>query len=140
MYLREMKKGTNKILVDRIFGLTDGVYNLNIYSYKEFKELVLKSSPQSIYIDNSKNRKKRYHVQRCRYFYDLFLQNKKVDPISIDAYCYGEHVTPYPVIDDGNHRLIAAKIAGIKTIKAYYGGRLDTLRYLQGKRKTLPEE
>lgn len=79
-----------------------------------------------------------YHQRRIRYFVDLLRAGQELDPISVDNACNGMHIYPIPVLLDGNHRLIASIIEKRETIPAHYGGRIDLLRYLEGKRKSLP--
>ena len=70
-----------------------------------------------------------------RFFYEEIRAGQKLDPIVIDN---DWTLSPYPIIDDGHHRLAAHHIAGCRIIRAWYGGRVDLLDYLTGKRKTRP--
>ena len=76
-----------------------------------------------------------WHIGRFKYLSTL----EKIDPIELDNDCSGGMVYPIPIIIDGFHRLLSRMVRGDKTIKIIYSGRLDLLRYLQGKRKTKPE-
>lgn len=79
-----------------------------------------------------------YHRRRIRYFVDLLRAGEELNPISVDNVCSDRHIYPIPVLLDGHHRLIASILEKRKTILAHYGGRVDLLRYLEGKRKSLP--
>lgn len=79
--------------------------------------------------------KRAWDYGRIRYFYETLRSGGTVDPIEIDSDRVGP---PVPVLYDGHHRLAAAWLACCATIPAYYGGRVDLLRYLTGQRKTLP--
>jgi hypothetical protein len=72
-----------------------------------------------------------------RYFRDQFLAGEKCDPIEVDNHCEGGHIYG-PIVTDGHHRLCGAVLAKRTTIDADYGGRLDILRYLIGKRRACP--
>ncbi len=61
------------------------------------------------------------------------------DPISVDNHCHYGNVYPLPEIMDGWHRFFAHRFLGNETIPALYSGRVDLLRYLQGKTDKLPE-
>jgi hypothetical protein len=80
----------------------------------------------------------RYHQRRIRHFMDRLLAGEELDPITIDNYCDGGHIYAHPIVDDGNHRLLAHILIGRETIQAEYGGRIDLLNFLQGRRKNPP--
>lgn len=61
------------------------------------------------------------------------------DPIIVDNVCYGMTIAPIPELIDGWHRLFAHVVKKDETIRVSYSGRMDLLRYLQGRRKTAPE-
>lgn len=82
----------------------------------------------------------RYHQRRVRYFLDSLQAGETLEPIVIDNYADRGRIYAYPVVDDGNHRLIAHILAGHDTIQAEYSGRLDVLRFLQGYRKRPPSD
>jgi hypothetical protein len=105
----------------------------------EFVRKVL-SSEGCEYVKDYEKRGWSYHVRRCAGFVRKIKDGKKLDAISVDNRCSDNRVLPCPVVPDGHHRLIASKIAGSKWIACEYGGRLDLLRYLQGRRKTPPVE
>lgn len=62
------------------------------------------------------------------------------DPIHLDNDCDGNRIYPIPIILDGWHRYFAHVATGDNIIKVIYGGRVDLLRYLEGKRKTCPQD
>ena len=98
---------------------------------------------QSVYVsDDIRTRKqpsRAWDYGRIRFFYEQLLAGVVLDPITIDNECYNNQIYPVPILLDGHHRLAAAHLAGVPTICASYGGRLDLLRYLTGTRKTCPE-
>ncbi len=79
-----------------------------------------------------------WHLGRVRYFFDQLQAGKKLDPICVDNMCDAGHIYAVPVIIDGRHRLVASHLAGVRTIAASYGGRVDLRDYLIGLRKTQP--
>lgn len=79
---------------------------------------------------------KEFHVARVAYFVQT---PSEIKGLSVDNDCYGYNIYPKAVVIDGWHRLMAAYILGMEKIKVNYGGRMDVLRYLQGKRKTVPK-
>lgn len=81
---------------------------------------------------------RKQHIARIRFFVDAFRRGDHVDPIVIDNACANGVIYPEPIIIDGHHRFLAAQVANVKTIRCEYSGRVDVLRYLQGKRKRLP--
>ena len=84
-------------------------------------------------------RGKTYHKKRVVFFLEKILLGESLDPLIVDNQCDAGWINAQPVVLDGNHRLIAYHLTGISKIKVHYGGRLDVLRFLQGKRKSLPE-
>lgn len=75
---------------------------------------------------------------RIRFFYEQLLTGVRLDAIEVDNECNWGRIYPVPVLLDGHHRLGAAHLAGTRTIRVSYAGRLDLLRYLTGARKTCP--
>lgn len=84
-----------------------------------------------------KSKDKMFHISRVAWF---VLHPEEIKGIEIDneVTCDGRGILPKTIIVDGWHRVLAAKIIGLKKIKVNYSGRIDVLRYLQGKRKTEP--
>lgn len=76
-----------------------------------------------------------YHRNRIGYFLSRLLKNEGLDPIVLDNVCSFGVIHPEPIVEDGNHRLAAAVLAGVKKIRVSYSGRVDVLRWLEGKRK-----
>lgn len=76
---------------------------------------------------------------RIRYFVELMEQGAKIDPIEIDNECERGHIYG-PLLLDGHHRLCAAALLKVPTIRARYGGRVDTLKYLTGKTPHPPRD
>jgi len=79
---------------------------------------------------------KKWHIGRVIYFIN---DPSRITPISMDNDCHGSRIYPIPIIDDGHHRFAAILYLGLPKFEAYYSGRTDVLRYLQGKRKTKPK-
>jgi hypothetical protein len=126
----------NLLLVERLQALWDPMEILGLtqdFSWLETTE------PLAQFQDDFRDRSMEYHRGRIRYFVDRLRAGHKLDPISVDNVCNSGHIYPIPVLLDGNHRLTACILVGCKTIPAEYGGRVDLLRYLEGKRKTLPK-
>lgn len=81
-----------------------------------------------------------WDLGRVRFFIEHIEAGKPLDPIIVDNYCNRGHVYPEPVLIDGHHRLIAAKVTRLERIPANYSGRVDLLDYLTGKRRNFPKE
>jgi len=79
-----------------------------------------------------------YHRRRIRYFMDCLRRGQELEPINVDNFCEGGCIYPTPIVLDGNHRFIAVILMKQETIEADYGGRVDLLRYLEGKRRNPP--
>ena len=71
---------------------------------------------------------------------EVLAAGEDVDPISIDCECDRWSIYPVPVLLDGYHRLAGALLSGTETLLAVYGGRVDLLNYLTGKRRNRPHE
>jgi hypothetical protein len=88
----------------------------------------------------SKQRDLGYHYGRVRYFAERFrLGWKSVDAIEVDNETANDRVLPLAVVLDGHHRMCGALVAGVKRMRVSYGGRIDVLRYLQGRTDVTPE-
>jgi hypothetical protein len=138
-----MRKSRTKIdylLVDRLCALYDPFKAIGVNREADFESWAVVSH---FGLDSSfqkSTRTRAYHYGRIRYFKLLLLQETKIDPIVVDNYCFDSHILPQLVLLDGNHRLAAAFLAGVKKVPASYGGRTDLLSYLKGRRKTPPLE
>ena len=86
-------------------------------------------------------RSREWHIGRIIYFISNI---DEIKDIEIDNECCGDFVLPQPVIIDGWHRYAAARWLydqkKVVKIRCKYGGRLDVLEYLQGKRNKLLDE
>lgn len=80
-----------------------------------------------------------YHRRRVRHFVNELRAGRALDPIEVDNVCGHNCIYAEPLLIDGNHRLLAHVIAGKERVPAIYSGRVDLLRYLEGKRKSRPE-
>ena len=80
-----------------------------------------------------------WHCRRTRFFYDELQSGHALDPIVVDNVCSGSRIYPEPIVIDGHHRLIAARLGRTLTIPASYSGRVDSLHYLTGKSDCPPE-
>jgi len=77
-----------------------------------------------------------WHAARC-----LWLAQNRAEletPIEMDNHCYEGKVYPLPVLLDGWHRFFTHLLLKKEKIAVSYGGRVDLLNYLTGKRKTPP--
>lgn len=81
-----------------------------------------------------------YHRGRVLHFAEVLAAGEEVDPISVDCECDRHNIYPVPVLLDGYHRLAGAVLAGAENLPAVYGGRVDLLNYLTGKRRNRPHE
>ena len=79
-----------------------------------------------------------YDHARIRYFARIFAMGQHVDPLEVDCRCEFGRVYAWPLLLDGHHRLAGAILAKVERIRIDFGGRVDLLRYLQGRRKTPP--
>lgn len=87
--------------------------------------------------DSWKTRTGERHVRRVRYF---VRHPEKIDPICVDNMCSGPYIYAVPVLVDGWHRYLAARVLGWEKIQIAYGGRIDVLEYLQGTTDTPPPD
>jgi len=122
------------IIVDRLLEFYDPAQALLGKSIWRLSEKqMLRVKPRAYAVKHTL----RYHLGRIRYFYNRFVEGKPVEPIELDNDCDHGHIYG-PIVTDGHHRLIGAFFAHQPTIEADYSGRVDTLRYLTGRRKTPP--
>jgi hypothetical protein len=84
-------------------------------------------------------RNRRWDRGRVRYFVELMEAGTEIDPIEVDNECDRGHIYG-PILLDGHHRLCAAALLKVPTIRARYGGRVDTLKYLIGKTPHPPRD
>ncbi len=130
----------HEILVDRLCALygwpSEG--STNPFRRITLDEL-LRHRPATEYRDDmTRIVDETWHVSRVRFFYDELLAGRQLDPISIDNVCDGGHIYPEPILIDGHHRLAASVLASVRTILAWYGGRIDLRDYLTGRRLRCP--
>lgn len=112
------------------------------FYHKITRTKLLEYAPREDYLDEKDDRRwdnLEWNCGRVRHFYDLFSQGKKVTPITLDNHCSAGYIYPEVVLVDGHHRLAGAIFAGVKKIPSSYSGRTDLLRYLKGRRKTIPQ-
>jgi hypothetical protein len=125
------------ILVNRLIELYDPFSGIGIFRQEEFLKKARNTTARTfIKLDD---RKHDYHAGRCQYFAQILTSGRDVEPIEVDNACANGRIYPEPIVLDGHHRLIGAIMAGAKKIRCSYGGRMDLLRYLQGRRKTCPQ-
>jgi hypothetical protein len=80
---------------------------------------------------------KKYHLKRVLYF----VQNPtEIKDIEVDNVCSDMVIYPNALVTDGWHRILAAYYLNLEYITIKYGGRMDVLNYLKGKRKTPPKQ
>jgi len=122
------------VLVRRVLRLHNPWHGLGL-EMGGFKTRLREYPPQPKYLKGT--RTKTYHLSRVRFFMETLASGGKVDPIELDN--RWSHMTPVALIlEDGNHRLIAAAMTKTKTIPACYSGEMRILAWLKGKRKTCP--
>lgn len=79
-----------------------------------------------------------YHLGRLRRFVEDLRSGAELDPIVLDNDCDRGRVYPNVIVIDGNHRLLSYQLAGRRRIPVAYSGRVDLLRYLEGRRAHPP--
>ena len=130
-----------KVIVDRLWNLYPWPER-NLPLRKMTIEKLLTYPSQPVYVsDEARTRKqpsRAWDYGRIRHFYELLLAGDQLDAIEVDNECEWGRIYPVPVLLDGHHRLAASHLAGAPIIRVNYGGRIDLLRYLTGKRKTCP--
>jgi len=85
---------------------------------------------------NEKHKSKQWHIGRIMYFVE---DPRRITPIDVSVLYAYNGMFPTPTIIDGWHRFAAILYLGLPKFKIIYNGRIDVLRYLEGKRKTKPE-
>lgn len=129
---RRSAPGTTSILVARLAEWVDPFEVLCV------SEETCRTTPslfrEPLFESSLVRRDRGYHTRRIRWFWQRFRYGHDVDPISV----HGD-IDGVPWLHDGHHRFAGALLAGAERIPASFGGRLDLLRYLQGRRKTRPE-
>lgn len=85
-----------------------------------------------------KQQTREWHIGRILYFIKHWVE---IRDIEIDNECSGNTIFAIPIIVDGWHRFAAAcylyKQGSLDEIHCRYGGRIDLLEYLQGKREEI---
>jgi hypothetical protein len=130
---------SHPILVKCLCQLYGGVFHYSLT--KLTVPGLLSFKPEAEYLpDESRVVTDTWHFGRVRFFYDAILAGKVLDPITIDNVCDRGRIYPQPIVLDGHHRLAASFMATARTIPAWYGGRVDLLNYLMGRRETCPSD
>lgn len=88
-----------------------------------------------------KEQPKTWHIGRIIYFIN---HPEEIKDIQINNIVDDNYIFPAPVIEDGNHRYMAAlylhKLGSMETINCIYVGRVDLLEYLTGESDCKPED
>lgn len=127
---------TDKFLLSRLLEFYDP--EMALLGKHISTEQVDKAKPIARYVDSwDRKPTARWHLGRIKFFLDKFRNAEKIDPIEVDNEVWRDQLYG-PVVIDGHHRLIAAKLAGKQKIDCHYAGRVDFLRYLTGKRQKTP--
>ena len=130
-----------KVIVERLWALYTWPER-NLPMRKMTVEKLLTYPAQPVYVsDESRTRKqptRAWDYGRIRHFYEQLLAGETLDAIDVDNECEWGRIYPVPLVLDGHHRLAASHLAGAPIICVNYGGRVDLLRYLTGRRKTCP--
>lgn len=128
------------ILVDRLLEFVGDPFpciGLNMaYAKKRLHKVPIQIEYDNEESVNTRRLDKDWNIGRVAFFIRELESGRRIDPIEVDSdtiYCG-------PVVLDGYHRLCATILAGVKTIKADFSGRMDVLDYLTGKRKYPPED
>lgn len=131
----------SKVIVSRLWALYEWP-EFNLPMRKMTVEKILRYPSQPAYVSDEKRTRKQptlaWDYGRIRYFYEELLSGVTLDAIEVDNECNFGRIYPVPILLDGHHRLAASHLAEAPIILVSYGGRLDLLRYLTGKRKTCP--
>jgi hypothetical protein len=82
-----------------------------------------------------------WHIGRIIYFIN---HPEEIYNIQVDNVCNEMSILPIPMIEDGNHRFMAAMWLNdkkkMKRVHCIYGGRKDLLDYLSGNTNKIPME
>lgn len=129
----------NKIVLRRLLDSYDFVDVLRgTYEIKINKKIVRSTGAISLFTEDKPIGDSAWHAGRIRYFMDLIKAGEKLDPAWIDNECSRSHILAEPIVTDGHHRLIAHLYSDDEHVQVCYSGRIDVLRFLQGRRKTMP--
>lgn len=121
------------IILARLAEWHDPFVTLKLSKSTDFMD----AEPRVDFVPNIR-RTRAYDVGRIRYWVELLLLGERVPPVQVDNECWDNMICPVPILVDGNHRMAAHMLVGSDRISAEYGGRLDVLSYLQGRRKKPP--
>ena len=91
----------------------------------------------SIYIPDGE-RPDNYDIGRIAYMVDRMADGWEPDPIEVANQCERGRIYNAIVVTDGHHRLVAAILAGRKTIRATVGGLVSIADYLSGRSDEAP--
>jgi hypothetical protein len=126
------------VIATRLWKLYNLVWTGNLY--EKARANTLQKYPavhEFVPEDKRTNLPDAWDLGRVRHFYELLRAGKSIDPIDVDNECHNGFIYPVPIVLDGHHRLVAAALARAR-IPVHYGGRIDLLDYLTGKRRTAP--
>lgn len=124
---------THNIVIRRLVELWNPWEALRIEKLSYDQSWLREVEPLTKYRD--KLRGPAYHKGRIRFFLERIRAKETLEPICVDNY---STECPIPVVDDGNHRLIACMLTHKVSVSAYYKGRVDILNYLEGKKNNFP--
>lgn len=132
----------HNILINRLCGLYGWPRS---WDHSPFSKLTVRKLSGYVAVkeylpDETRVVQEAWHIGRVRYFYEELLAGRPIDPISIDNVCHSGRIYAEPVVLDGHHRLAGSVLAKARTIRAWYGGRIDLLNYLTGKRRKCPSD
>jgi hypothetical protein len=123
----------HKILIKRLTEVWNPWEALRIEKLSHNQAWLREVEPLRVYRDDLRG--PAYHKRRIRFFLERIRAREELEPICVANY---SPKYPLPCVDDGNHRLIACILTHQKYVAATYEGRLDVLRYLEGRRAGFP--
>ena len=98
------------------------------------------SKRQGNFGEDATREERDWDIGRIRYFRRLIREGVSLAPICVENSTYNARFIIDVEIMDGHHRLCAAILERKRKIRADYGGRVDIMNYLRGKRKRLPQD
>jgi len=135
---------TNTIIVSRLLEHVDPWGPLNLTPIPTLDEVEKAERQGYLEIDERgdawEGKRRAWDVGRIATFVDQLRAGDVLDPILLDNVCENGRIYPQTVLRDGHHRLCAAALIGHETLTAEYGGLVNVLEWLEGKRDTCPEE
>lgn len=134
-----MSEPVYQVLVSRILRLYNPRTAIPWEVPGSFRRAVSKADSITKYEDEP-FRSDEYHLGRIRFFCDQITAEETIEPVEIDNYFDPMGPSSGIVVIDGHHRLIAADLTKLIKIPVCYAGLVDGIRWLTGRRRTIPED